>query len=531
MKRFVTAVLLSVTVAASAADFRAEAIRAHMTFLAGDLLEGRGTGTRGHLIAAEYVAAQYALAGLEPGADGRWFQDVPFVQTVADPASTVTIVRKGVAPLTLTIFDGFTSSGDPLREETLIEGEVVFAGFGVSAPDHRYDDYARLDVKGRVVAVFSGAPKSFPNAVRAHYSSTLNKVRTAASRGAVGLIILNTPEDAARTPWERSTRQSRLGTMHWTDGEGVVRGVAPSLSSTITLGLDSTRKLLGKEANAIFREMAAGKPRPRRLGVEARISLRSAHTRLTSPNVVGVLRGSDPELRDQYLVYSAHLDHVGITEPVDGDSINNGAFDNASGVSVMIEIARQFAALPEPPARSIVFLATTAEEKGLRGADYFANNPTVPFESLVANINIDMLMMAHRTRDLVAIGSETSDLGDMASQVAREMAIELTPDPFPEEVVFVRSDQYPFVQRGIPAIYVVSGYHAVDPDIDLHAVTKAWLRERYHSPKDDLQQPIDWSSALLIAEFDFRLGLAVANRSEPPRWKPDDFFGRTFGRR
>lgn len=530
--RFAAAILSVLIVGAGhAQQFRAEAIKAHTTFLASDLLEGRGTGTRGYQIAAEYVAAQYALLGLEPGANGSWYQNVPFLHTVATPESAVVLVGDSGSRIELKVFSDFITSGDPLAAEAAVDAPVVLAGFGVTAPDQKYDDYASIDAKGRIVAVFSGAPKAFPNAVRAHHSSTLNKVENAARHGAAGLIILKSPHEDARSPWPRSTRQARLGSMHWVREDGTPHGVVPGLSSYVTFSLDATRRLLGADAEATFALIDGGSARSRPLPVRARIDLRSTHSRAASPNVVGVLRGSDPALRDEYLVYSAHLDHLGITEPVDGDAINNGAFDNASGIAVMLEVARAFASVPERPRRSILFLATTAEEKGLRGADYFANNPTVPLENLVGNINIDMLVMIRRTRDLIPIGIETNDLGDLARDVAREMNVELSPDPFPEEVVFVRSDQYPFVRRGIPAIYVDPGYKAVDPSFDAPAAHKEWLRVRYHTPKDDLEQPIDWSAALLLAEFDYRLGRAAANREQRPRWKPGDFFGQTFGRR
>jgi Zn-dependent M28 family amino/carboxypeptidase len=510
---------------------RPEAIRAHMTFLASDLLEGRGTGTRGYRIAAEYVAAQYAQYGLEPGANGDWFQEVPFRETVPDPSSTVTISRAGAEPQTLRIFDAFTSSGDPLSADKVVEGDIAFAGYGISAPEQKYDDYAGIDVRGKIVAIFTGGPARFPNALRAHYSSNLNKIETAAGRGAIGLIILTSPEEDARAPWPRKQRQSKLGSMHWLRPDGTPEAVDPTLSSNVTISLAATRALFGSDAEAVFESLHNAAPKAKPLRAKAKIHLVSSHRRLSSPNVVGILRGSDPKLRNEYLVYSAHLDHIGITEPVNGDSINNGAFDNASGIACMLEIARNFAAMPEKPKRSILFLATTAEEKGLRGADYFVANPTVPFDSIVGDINIDMLVMITATKDLTPFGTESSDMGDVAREVAKEMNVELSPDPFPEEVVFVRSDQYPFVRRGIPALYVDPGFKPVDTSVELAKLHKEWLRTRYHSPSDDLKQPIDYRAALLLTEFDFRIGLAIANRPERPRWKPGDYFGERFGRR
>jgi hypothetical protein len=529
MRRLGLVLALLTTLTAAAQQFSTDAIRAHMTFLASDLLEGRGTATRGYRIAAEYVAAQYTLAGLEPGANGSWYQDVPFRQTVAGADSTVTLVPNAGAPVTLKIFDQFTSYGDSLHGEKNVDAAIVFAGYGVTAPDQKYDDYAGLDVKGKIVALFHGAPPKFPNAVRAHHSSSLVKAQNADSHGAAGLIYLTSPRDAERVPWERSVRQAKLGSMTWIARDGTPHDSGRNVTNSINFGVDATRRLLGSDADTVFTSVERGNPKSRLLPYRARVHLLSTHSTTTSPNVVGVLRGSDPKLRDEYLVYSSHLDHLGITEPVDGDSINNGAFDNASGIACMIEMARALVAAK--PRRSIIFLATTAEEKGSKGADYFVNHPPVPVEQLVGNINIDMLVMTHRTRDLVAYGAETNDLGDIAAAIAKEMSIELTPDPFPQEVIFVRSDQIAFVRRGIPAIYLGLGFHAVDPAVDNQAAFGKWLTTRYHSPKDDLHQPIDWAAALLLTEFEYRLGLAAANRDARPRWNPGDFFGVTFGRR
>jgi hypothetical protein len=505
------------------AQFRSEAIRAHMTFLASDLMEGRGTATRGHRIAAEYVAAQYALVGLEPGANGSWYQDVPLLETVPGDDSTITLTRNGGQPVKLGIFSQFVSYGDPLHGERDVEGEIVFAGYGVTAPDQKYDDYAGIDAKGKIVALFNGAPANFPNAVRAHHASTPRKFENAARHGAIAIINLATPLDAARVPWERSVSSAKHGSMTWTDPDGTPHGIQRSVSSGFAFDLPTSRLVLGQDADAVFKA-----PKSRALPFRARIHLVSTHSTKTSPNVVGLLRGSDPQLRDEYLVYSAHLDHIGITDPIDGDSINNGAFDNASGIAAMLEIAR--ALVPAKPRRSILFLATTGEEKGIKGADYFANNPTVPVDALVGNINIDMIVMTHATRDLLPFGAETNDLGDVARDVARQMNVNLAEDPFPEENIFVRSDQIAFVRRGIPAIYIGPGFDVMTAGVDGAAEYRNWLRTRYHSPKDDLQQPIDWSAALLLTEFDYRLGLAAANRDARPRWKPGDFFGETFGR-
>jgi Zn-dependent M28 family amino/carboxypeptidase len=534
MRKLVAAVLLLSAVPLAAANqFSERRMRAHMAFLASDLLEGRGAATRGHEVAAEYVAAQFAAAGLQPGAGASYFQQVPFRRTFARPESTVTLTRSGAAPLTFHLGEEFATTGDPLQPDRDIEAEVVFAGFGVIAPEQDYDDYRDVNVRGKIVAIFGSAPKTFPSTLRAHHSSSLQKIENAVARGAIGVILLSTPKDAARFSWERVVRQSRLGAMHWLRGDGGPHAVAPSLSSSVSFSEKGMQALFEGSKFPLAGVLAAvesGAPKPFPLPVRARIRLVSRHEQTRSANVVGLLRGSDPKLRDEYIVYSGHLDHLGISDPVDGDSINNGAFDNASGIAAMLEIARALANESPRPKRSFLFVATTAEEKGLRGADYFANNPTVPPAQVVADINVDQIQMVTTVRDIIAMGAQHTDLGDHAGAVAKAMNVEISADPYPDENFFVRSDQYPFVKQGIPAIYIGAGYKAPDGASVLET-QQAWLRSRYHTPKDEMDQPMDLSVGTLVAEFSYRLGRAVANAPKRPAWKENDFFGKTFGKR
>lgn len=519
MRKFIAIAALLVPLTAAAQD--PGRIAAHMRFLSSDLLEGRGTGTRGYMIAAQYVASEYEKLGLEPGANGSYFQTVPFVKTTATDDSYIVI-----AGSQLKLGADFATVGDPVRDQLDIDAPVVYAGYGITAPPQKYDDYAGLDAKGKVVAMFSGAPASFPSDLRAHFAATLTKMENAAAHGAVGVIFLRTARDDARVAWPRVIRQSQLGTMSWTDAKGEARGLAP-ITSAVTLSSTTAQALFDESfaSLATAADSAAMKGHP--TGRTIKIHLVSKHESVSSPNVVGILRGTD--LANEYVVYSAHLDHLGISAPLNGDSINNGALDNASGISAMLEVARMFAS-GKRPRRSVLFLATTGEEKGLKGADYFANNPTVPASAMVADINIDEIFMFTPTRDVVPIGGEHSTLADAVAHAAAKMHVEISPDPQPEEIVFVRSDQYPFVKRGVPAVYVGSGYKPVDPSVDLVKRMENWEMTIYHTPKDDMSQPLDFTVGAMVAKFDYLVGDEVANATARPQWRKGDFFGDMFGR-
>ena len=264
------------------------------------------------------------------------------------------------------------------------------------------------------------------------------------------------------------------------------------------------------------------KPRGRAVGQHPRATY-------ARRDVGGLLRGSDARLRDEVVVFTAHLDHLGVGEPVRGDSIYNGALDNASGSAALLEIARAFTTLPERPRRSVLFLSVTAEEDGLLGSDYYAQHPTVPIERIVANVNIDGLAILYPLRDIVMLGAEHSTLDSTVARVARRMGVAVSPDPFPQEVFFVRSDQYSFVRRGIPSLFPFMGLQS---DSGVYAPTrfKQWLATRYHTSQDDADQPMDLASGAKSAQLEFMVGLEIANAPERPAWKEGDFFERTFGR-
>ncbi|MGH9795523.1 MAG: M28 family metallopeptidase [Candidatus Acidiferrales bacterium] len=508
-----------------------EAIRAHMSFLADDLLEGRGTGTRGYELAAHYVASQFEQMGLAPaGANGTYYQPVPLRRIELDAErSWLELVRKGKAER-LVLGRDFAAPGHEVHTDTRAEAPVVFVGFGVTAPELGYDDYAGIDVRGKIVAMFSNAPAKFASSERAHFSSRDLKAANAARRGAVGMLVLWTEKEEKRFPWAQLTRILRKPGYRWLDAQGMPNDAQPQLRAGGVLSLEQSRALFAG-ATKSYEQAAADAEQSRAqafaLQVTARMRRVSRHESVSSPNVAAVLRGSDAKLREEYVVYTAHLDHEGIGEPRDGDAIYNGALDNASGIAQMLEAARAFARLPKPPRRSVVFVAVAAEEEGLLGSEYYANFPTVPARAIVANVNLDGGLILY-PGDAVVHGADHSSMGAVAEAAAKRLGIVLSPDPAPEENFFVRSDQYSFIKKGVPAVFVFPGMKSSAPEIDGQARFLEYLAERYHTPLDDMSQPFSFEAGALGARFNFLIGYAVAQQTERPRWNEGDFFGETF---
>jgi Zn-dependent M28 family amino/carboxypeptidase len=502
----------------------------HIRYLASDRLAGRGTGTPGYDSAARYVAERFAELRLDSAGTSGYFQPVPFRRARAvDGSGLVLIGRSGRRALTP--YRDYIPVPNFVEPRAEVTAPLVFAGFGVTAPERGYDDYGGVDAKGKIVVLLTGAPSSFPAAERAHYASNRLKRENAVGRGAVGLLVVRTRDQTF--PWDRAVRQSRRGSMRWLDRSGAPTDVSPALRGAATLSDSSAAQVFEGAPQSLTQVLdaaAAGKPPAFDLPLRATLRTASTYQRLESPNVAGLLRGSDPRLRDEVVVYTAHLDHLGIGEPVKGDSIYNGALDNASGSAALLEVARAFASLPTPARRSVMFVAVTGEEEGLLGSDYFAQHPTVPLEQIVANVNIDGLGILYPFREMSALGAEHSTLDSTVARVARRMGVTVAPDPFPQEVFFIRSDQYSFVRRGVPALFPFLGLRS-DSGVDAAARFKEWLATRYHTPQDDVDQPMDLAAGARNAQLEFLVGLDIANADERPRWKPGDFFGSTFGKR
>lgn len=524
-----------VPAAGVAGDIDVGRVRAHMEFLADDLLEGRGTGERGYDIAAKYVATQCKLMGLEPAGDnGDYFQGVTFRKSrFVDGTTTLTIDGER---LDLAVPDDIAITGSYNAAEEHVSGEVVFVGWGISAPEFGYDDYANVDVADRIVMLlWRGAPDSFPSNERAYYSSSSYKMREAIARGAKGVLLVTTPDYQEKVGWDRLKGYFARGGLEWVAPDGSVPNAHPELKFTGVLSYEMQARVFEHAPlplGEVAEKLAAGEPVTFELPVSLEATRRSEWSELESPNVACVLPGSDPELADEYVLFSGHLDHLGMKEdaPDGEDHIYNGAYDNAAGIAVMLELARAYATLPRAPKRSLLFLAVTGEEHGLLGSEYWAANPTVPIENIVANVNLDMPVLTYPIADVIAFGAEHSELGEIVRAAAAAQDLALSPDPWPEEVIFVRSDQYSFVKAGVPAVFLVPGQTARDAAIDDGAMVEKFLEEHYHKVSDELSLPFEADSARRFAATNFLIGLEVANRAARVQWNAGDFFGERFGK-
>jgi Zn-dependent M28 family amino/carboxypeptidase len=518
--------------AADDADSAAN-IEADVRFLADDLLEGRQTGTRGYDLAALYIATRFRQLGLEPaGEGGGYLQRVPMLRGTRErDGARVALTRDGRTT-------EFAFERDCLPGVNYTQGAaevtapLVFVGQGVRAPELGHDELAGVDVKGRIAVLLDNAPARFPADQRAFHASSTEKLRELERLGAVGVIYLDDPANAAKHPWAVGAANWQRPGMRRIDSGGRPVDDFPGITVRASCSVAVADALFagsGHTAAEVYAMLETGKLESFDLAGAATLATRARLEPVVSHNVVGRLPGAEARLAGEHVVFTAHLDHLGIGAPKDGDAIYNGAQDNAVGVATMLEAARLLAAEPVRPARSMLFVALTAEEQGLLGAMHFAAHPTVPAASMVANVNLDMPVLLADSTDVIPTGIEHSSLDEVTRRAVAEAGLTLTVDPFPEEVIFIRSDQYAFVREGIPAIYLNGGVELRDGTDGLTRFG-AWLVERYHRPNDDLQQPISWTAAAKLARLNHRIGMMIGNDPARPTWKPGDFFGERFGR-
>ncbi len=493
----------------------------HVKVLAADNMEGRETGSPGLRKAEAYVVEQLKLAGLQPAGTDGFYQPIKFVsRQIVEKESTASLIRNGKAePLALGEDAIFSPRVDLAPK---VEAPLVFAGYGLRIPEKNYDDLAGLDLKGKVAVVFSGSPAEMPGPLASHYQTLKERWTAFRDAGAVGIISIPNPA-SMDIPWWRialsRTRPSMgLADLEFdeTKGEKLAMFFNPAHADKLFEGSGHT-----------FEEIAAlgkdRKPLPRfPLAASIKTMAKVERKDVESANVIAKLPGTDPALRNQYVVLSAHVDHLGIGEPIHGDRIYNGAMDNASGTAVLLDVAALLKKSSERPKRSLLFLFVTGEEKGLLGSKYFAARPTVDPHSMVADINVDMFLPIHPLKVLTVYGLDESDLGDWARDAAGAYGIRVQADPQPLRNGFIRSDQYDFIVHGIPALMMAVGA----TNDEEKRLQKEWLTNRYHAPSDDLKQPIDLSAAAAYEEVVRGLVIWAADNSRRPEWKSDSFFRR-----
>jgi hypothetical protein len=475
------AVLLAIpgtTSQATETEIRAQNIRAHLEFLADDLLEGREAGTRGYDIAAKYVASEFEQMGLQPAGTKGYFHPVPLRKSMLVPKSVMLKVTGGKSVVTFTDADHVAARPSPAEADQTVEAECVFAGYGIVSPEHGRDDYAGLDVSGKFVVLLGGPPPGFPSEVAGHLGSTDEQRARAAERGALGVLIIYTPALETRWPFVRLAPIYHQTVIEWLD-PAIPRDAGKDLRVSALVDPTAAAALFEGARRSyadVLKEARKRAPKGFALQTRATFSRKSEHSQATSDNVAAMLPGADPTLAQEVIVFTSHLDHVGIGVPVNGDSIYNGALDNAAGIASMLEVARVLSAQPQRLKRSVLFLAVTAEEKGLIGSDYFASKPALARERLVGVINLDGAMPFYDLVDVVGYGVDSSTLGDSLERAASSLGITVSPDLEPEQAYFTRSDHY----------------------------------------------PVKW------AELFRRWTVETANATERPLWYADDYFGKRF---
>ena len=511
------------------------AMKAHVLFLASDAMRGREAGSPEFDIAAQYVAAQFYAAGLRPAGDaGGYLQNVPLTTYKAASKGDMVWTAKGAQPQTLVFGEDFVPSANPAAAETSVSAPVVFVGRGIVAPQYKIDDYAGVDVKGKIVAIFAGAPDSFGGEERAYFSSPATKAWIAAQHGAVGVVTIDTPRAGPRArPFSALAQYYDAPRMTWAKPDGTGTSPAASTPYLGTLSQAAAAKLFAGARTpwtTIAAQAQGDNPvyKPVALAGTLTVTTKTAFMPGKSSNVIGVIPGADPVLGKEVVILSAHLDHIGVSperpgQPANADRINNGALDNAIGIASLIEEAKTFTASGQPPKRTVMFLAVTGEEKGLVGSDYFANHPTVPLKTIVADVNLDMPVLLYKFEDMIVFGADRSTLGPIVKTAVNAQGVDLSPDPMPEQGFFVRSDHFNFVKQGIPSVFLWPGMKG-----EGRAKFEDFLSHRYHRPGDDLTQPILWDQGVRFVATNYAIARQIADGPVRPMWNKGDYFGTTY---
>jgi len=525
---FVAVVACNNTAQSQMADVSGERIRAHVKFLASDLLQGRAPGSPGGDIATEYIATQFALIGAKPlGDSGTYYQNFKLVGVAPQPQSTLSAIPTSGAPISFKWLDDFVGVTQRQIPDAQFDAPAVFVGHGIVAPEYQWDDYKGVDVKGKVVVFFTGEPPSddpafFTGKALTYYGRWTYKFEEATRQGAVAALVIHTEPTASygwevvRSSWGTEEQQVALapGEPSLAFAGWMTKAMGEKIGATISMTADQMLAAADKRGFQA-REL------PLRFKGSAPAKIRNVETR----NVVARIEGSDPQLKDEAVVFSAHWDHLGVGEPVNGDSIYNGAADNATGTAMLLEMAHAWSELPQKPRRSAIFVAAAAEEQGLRGSFYFGQHPVIPAGKIAVALNFDMFLPYGRAKDVNVNGADRTTIFPIVQQAAQRLSLTISPDPRPEAGLYYRSDHFSFARVGIPAFSVDGGDDLVGkPAGEGAKLFKEFNDKRYHQPSDEYKDDWDFAGMEQFSQFGLLIGIDVANQTAMPTWRAGDEF-------
>jgi len=502
----------------------ADRMKADVAYLASDQLEGRGPGTRGEILTTEYLAAEFQKAGLKPiGERGTYFQPVPLMRVFTDPKSTLQ-ATKGDTTLNIPCEEGFSGTSQTQTALEAFDAEAVFVGHGITAPEFGWDDYKDVDVKGKIVVLFtneppSNDPKFFGGTALTYYGRWTFKFEEAARRGAKACFIIHT-NDTAGYPYS---------VVRPLDGAQLKREVdQPALAFAGWLSRESGEKLLGMSGHTVegaLKDADTKGFKPYTLGVNLKGNIQTRVEKIISNNVVGMVEGSDPVLKSEVVVFTAHWDHLGVGRQVIGDSIYNGAADNATGCAILLELARAWSSQSPKPKRSAVFLAVTAEEKGLLGSKYYSRNPLIPLGKTAINLNFDMILPIGVPESVVVTGADRTTAWETVKTAAKSNGLEIEVDQRAHLGIFYRSDHFSMARAGVPAFSIGAGMKIKGkPDDFARKLAKDFNDKAYHSPQDEMQADWDFSGFVVLTQFALDVAREAANADRLPTWNSGDEF-------